>query len=754
MPERLGGQQGTAASVAMARDSSRRLSLGLAIAVLAVAAAFVVALLARYEDDRQAATAEIRQDARFDAVVADRLVRDGISLLNSLAVTDTLRSGNPAQVSALFDRANPVGSGLTGGIAWVDASGTLLSLSGESDPAPASFTDRDWFQAAQDGKRFVGRAVRSRVRAGAPAVTLAVPSLRDDGPPNVVAGAFLLDRRGEFVSALGAADSRRLILDRAGQIIVGEGPGADVLRRRVPDSWPPVGRRSPAGARAGVTDPLGNQDRVVAWSAVPSAGWVAIRSVPAGTAFGEARRTLIGGLAAVAMAVVLLLGAIWFVSRRLRRRLASSVESARRQDVLADAMDHVAEASTQFAVAQAVVDEALPALDARGGSIWMLDDDRAGPVALHRFGDDRSAPTRPNHSGIATDTPSGAAIAYATPVYVSDSDLGRRFPEAMRAEGVRVWAAAPLLDGPSVIGVLTATYADPRALDPESTYAFELLAERTSAALLRVRRHERDHEAALAFQQSLLGQELDTVDGVVIDAVYLPGDVDFGVGGDWYDTVRIDDHRLLVMVGDVVGRGVDAAGAMGQLRAAARALAPRCGPAELLDALSALAERRTATVGTSMCCVLIDTASLTLEYSHAGHLPGAAVHADGTVTLLEIGQRTLLGIHAGPAGQQRLSLQGLRALVLYSDGLIERRDESIDAGLDRLTRILADSPSSATAIAQRCRQDSQARDDAVVVYVDVTEAAARGDDLLGDADASPSPAPALPARAMPVPPVQ
>lgn len=724
-----------------ARRTGRRLAPFLAIAiVVALTAAISTSLFHQYTNRRDNVLLMTQQAADADARVERQLVSATFEALEALTTTDAMRSGDVTRISGLLSRTNLTAAGLTGGLAWVDASGTLQALSDDSTPEPLSFADRDWFAAAMRGEAFVGQAVRSRLR-GAPAITFAVPSGTDPAAPTgVLAGGILLDRRGPALTTLGRPSPERIVLDRAGQVIVG-GPDRSRddgrLRRPAPGSWPAVPPPGSSGARAGVDDVLGRSDRLVAWSSVPSAGWVTMRSMPEAALLGDDRRALVRGLVITGLVSVGILMSIWWGYRIARNRSAVQAAHARRQDQLTHAMSLVGAAETQMGVAQAVIDAALPAIGARGGGISLCDENATHLEVLRRRGFDPPSDAPWDRYPITRDTPAGAAVLDRTPVYVHDGDLDRRFPaaaDALRRAGDRAWALAPLRDGSSVVGLLTAAFADKGALDAETQLEFALLAERTAVALMRARRHEHEHLAAVAFQRSLLAAEVDTITGVTIDAEYYPGDPAFGIGGDWYDAVRLDDHRLLVMVGDVVGRGVDAAAAMGQLRAAARALGLNARPGELLDALSALAANSPTTMATSMCCVLIDTASFVIEYAHAGHLPIAAVSVDGSVSLLEPTQRPLLGIPSSETPTRRMALPGLTTLVLYTDGLVERRGESLEICLERLVDVLTAGHLTAAAIADHCGTNEAAQDDTVVVCVDVRDAVSDYSDLFASLD--------------------
>jgi serine/threonine-protein kinase RsbW len=166
--------------------------------------------------------------------------------------------------------------------------------------------------------------------------------------------------------------------------------------------------------------------------------------------------------------------------------------------------------------------------------------------------------------------------------------------------------------------------------------------------------------------------------------VYRPGVEMLEVGGDWYDVFLADQGVLSVVVGDVVGRGLGAASAMGQLRSAVRAVAgPDVGPAHLLSRLDRFVEQVEAAGMATLAYAELDLASGLLRYACAGHPPPVLLPARGEPRLLWDGRSTPLGAFVHPQERSEAVVQlgpGDR-LLLYTDGLVERRDRSLDDGL-------------------------------------------------------------------------
>ncbi len=204
--------------------------------------------------------------------------------------------------------------------------------------------------------------------------------------------------------------------------------------------------------------------------------------------------------------------------------------------------------------------------------------------------------------------------------------------------------------------------------------------------LLRARRQE--HEVALELQRALLGGVLESGDGIEIGVAYRPADTGLEVGGDWYDAFWLaPGERVGIVVGDVVGRGLGAAATMGQLRSALRALASTgLGPGALLDALSEFCRRHGLGQMTTVAYAQIDVRDGATRYACAGHPPPVLVDPGAAARFADDGRSTPLDAFAPggarPEGPARLPPGAM--IVLYSDGLVERRDRPLQTGLDEL----------------------------------------------------------------------
>ncbi|MEV6839606.1 SpoIIE family protein phosphatase [Streptomyces sp. NPDC051133] len=203
--------------------------------------------------------------------------------------------------------------------------------------------------------------------------------------------------------------------------------------------------------------------------------------------------------------------------------------------------------------------------------------------------------------------------------------------------------------------------------------------------------HDRERRTALTLQEAMLHSP-DLAGHRDIAVRYMPAARSLNVCGDWYDVVDLSGDRFAVAVGDVVGHGLEAAAVMGMLHSALSAAVLALGePGRAMDVLSRYAGAFDGALATTAANAVVDTRLRHITYSSAGHPPPLLAQADGTVALLEHATDPPLGVPTGQAPRPRATVPYSPGdtLVLYTDGLIERRGEDIDAGLHRLAGTLA-----------------------------------------------------------------
>jgi serine phosphatase RsbU (regulator of sigma subunit) len=246
--------------------------------------------------------------------------------------------------------------------------------------------------------------------------------------------------------------------------------------------------------------------------------------------------------------------------------------------------------------------------------------------------------------------------------------------------------------GPKSRGLVWVEFDAPRRFTPEERALAIACAAQTTLALERARHEEEQRDVAHVLQQSLLAGALLLDDRFDVAALYNPAGENLEVGGDWYDIFELPGGTVAVVVGDVVGRGLIAASAMGQLRSAARALAgARLGPAQVLTDLDTFVGQIPAAQYATLAYGEIDPADGRAVFASAGHLPPLLLRGSGPPQLFMGGRSAPLGVSL--PGVERteaeLTLELGTSLLLYTDGLVERRGETIDDGLQRLLSVAA-----------------------------------------------------------------
>jgi anti-sigma regulatory factor (Ser/Thr protein kinase)/PAS domain-containing protein len=238
----------------------------------------------------------------------------------------------------------------------------------------------------------------------------------------------------------------------------------------------------------------------------------------------------------------------------------------------------------------------------------------------------------------------------------------------------------------------------------------------------RLRDSERRVRAtAVTLQRSLLPQRLEQPDDLRVAATYHPSGTDAAVGGDWYDVITLGGGRTALVIGDVMGHGVHAAAVMGRLRTAVRAYARLdLPPHEVIQLLDGLAADIDPTEIATCVYAVHDPSEGTLTHASAGHLPIVVRDPDGTVHRTDEPTGPPLGTGGWLHTSGTTPLRPGATAVLYTDGLVERRDQDIDQGLDNLTRALAGAAGTPATICDRLLRGlgvTDEHDDDVAVLV-------------------------------------
>ena len=256
-------------------------------------------------------------------------------------------------------------------------------------------------------------------------------------------------------------------------------------------------------------------------------------------------------------------------------------------------------------------------------------------------------------------------------------------PEASTPGGAGI-----ALQHPEGVLVIWLELAGMRVLTPEEQTLLTLLTSRLAQGIQRVHQTDQQRETALALQHAILGPAALPFG---FQARYQPATRPLEVGGDWYDVADLGDGRIAMVVGDCVGHGLRAATVMGQLRSACRALLlQRLDPADTLAGLDRFAAGLDGARTTTAYAAIVDTRTGEMTYSIAGHPPPVVVTADGTTVLLDDARSLPLGVRRDVCRPvATFTVPDGATALLYTDGLIERRQVSVDAGISHVTELLS-----------------------------------------------------------------
>jgi serine phosphatase RsbU (regulator of sigma subunit)/DNA-binding response OmpR family regulator len=277
------------------------------------------------------------------------------------------------------------------------------------------------------------------------------------------------------------------------------------------------------------------------------------------------------------------------------------------------------------------------------------------------------------------------------------------------------------------VGTLRLWLGGRRSFSAAERSLLEDAADRAALAIRRARLHEEEHRIAVELQRGLVPKRLPRVDGLEISAHYQPAGAVAEVGGDWYDAFALAGGRLGVVVGDVAGKGIPAASTMGQLRSVTRAYAladeGRRLPGEVLTRLNSYQTQHGEGELFTVLYAIVDPREAAVTWTSAGHLPPLLRQGGGATTYVERGDG-LIGLEQVEYTDVRRELSPGGLLILYTDGLVERRGESLDQGLTRLEEAASSGPDDPQQlcdhILDRLLPEEGSHDDVTAVVVKVS----------------------------------
>lgn len=695
----------------------RTLRAGLVVvAVVSLGIVVALALLLvwrQYENAKSEAARELRTRAILASTVFDTYFAGQLAALSAIAVSPTVVQGDPDAMAEYFSRFRPGGTGtFSAGVGWIDLDGRQRATSDPNGPITANLADRSYFSTVVSTKKpFVSEVIVAR-RTERRIIVMSVPTRDTRGRvTGVLAGGIVLTQStdGERAAALGYEGLE--IIDREGQLLT----RPDLARPRNADLVKKL-KLAKEGLLVDTRGLDGSDGRVVAHASSAAPGWTTVLDEPVSTVFADARSALIREALLIGVAATILLALLAWVALLSRRQLRtgraqvsrwaeltgslnSAVDSGEIRELLATTL------AAEFPAGSAIValdvtegETADPATVVHGDRSPFRGEDVAPAVAEVVAG-----------AGLPATLESGSQVRAHAPL------LGRL------GEQARSLYAVPLLDeGQIPVGSAVLLFPAEHALAGYQVALARAHAEQAAQALVRVRRLEREHEVTVQLQQSLLPDELASAEGISIAAHYRAGVANTSVGGDWYDAVRRPDGIVHFTVGDVAGRGIEAAVAMGELRIAFRAYAlEHVSPAAIVQRLG----RHIAADGmATTVCATYDPYTQELTYASAGHPPPLLVDpVEGAVARLEPSGSGPLGWHTPSAREKQVTVSPGTMLVLYTDGLVERRDAGLDEGIDRLAAAVlealkAGAPNPADAVVAGV-VEPQAEDDLALLLV-------------------------------------
>ncbi|MFI1761985.1 SpoIIE family protein phosphatase [Streptomyces sp. NPDC020800] len=323
-------------------------------------------------------------------------------------------------------------------------------------------------------------------------------------------------------------------------------------------------------------------------------------------------------------------------------------------------------------------------------------------VALVHGPDHRIAYVNDAYAAAFGARPPGAPAREALPE-LAELGLLPLLDQVLRSGKPRTLKSRKAVDGHSYTFTCTPVAEDGERDGDGAVLVFATDVTDHAEAAERLRASERrQRETAVTLQRSLLPQELEQPDDLRIAATYQPGGTEAAVGGDWYDVITLGGGRTALVIGDVMGRGVRAAAVMGQLRTAVRAYARLdLPPHEVLQLLDGLATEIDANQIATCAYAVHDPNEGRLVYSSAGHLPILVRDENGTVLRADEPTGPPLGTGGWMHASGSIPLGPGSTAVLYTDGLVERRDEDLDEGIAALQRALSGATGTPQVVCDR-----------------------------------------------------
>lgn len=311
----------------------------------------------------------------------------------------------------------------------------------------------------------------------------------------------------------------------------------------------------------------------------------------------------------------------------------------------------------------------------------------------------------------------GMVLKERKPILIEDTERFDDIHQSLDGTGIKTLYGVPVFDREEITYVVSAGSTRKNHFGEIDQELLQVASNRIATAIRRSKAYEQERFAAKTLQHSLLPSDLPEVPGVALGAFYLPGDSD--VGGDWYDAFELPSGNIAMVIGDVVGHGIDAASMMGQLRASVRAYAlDEKSPAQIAQRMNTIASRFSDKFAT-MVYMVLDPGQGKVTYVNAGHLLPIVRNKDGSVYRLEKTGDMPLGAFADSVYHEKEFDMDLDAsLFLFTDGLVERKDRKFSERETELEQLISslDDPTASVCQAIKDGMIDGIADDDVTVF--------------------------------------
>lgn len=408
------------------------------------------------------------------------------------------------------------------------------------------------------------------------------------------------------------------------------------------------------------------------------------------------------------------------MSDTLRARHAAE-ENSQRLALLASVVGEMSRAPDIDSVARAAIEQGAAALRADRGCVVLVE--AGAPSIVAGVGFDPEALEAYGRI-VGEPGPLAEAIATETAVFCeSKRALIERYPnlQGLGSAEATSFAAVPLRSSNEVIGALGLVFAASRPFGEDDRQFLAALGSHIGVAVERGRLYDQVRSVASQLQRALAPPPVEGLDRIEAAARYLPAGVG-GIGGDWYDIVRTPRGTSAFIIGDVVGRGLDAVAAMAQLRHSIRLLLIEGRPpAQVLESVGLLTRSEPNTFCSTMLCVDVEADSSRATIVSVGHIPPVVV-GNGEAAVLDVQVNAPLGVSDLPLVEVSRDIEPGEAIVMLTDGIVERRDQAIDRSLDELCSWLADFDPEPEKLADALMEWSDdVSDDATVLVLRLAE---------------------------------